>query len=464
MAAGCDSLREHTEVPIAVPWSDHRTGTSTPKQRKFYLFVFISTKITTVAGRTIQLFFLYMYYFSVFNISILRLNTTNFIDIFVKFHSQVSNPSLAEKGKNWNEIIIESHKMINKLNDDCQLRIINYLDLPDQLALWIATKNFSRRLNDNVSWVWQKQKKFPLSWILCRLEDNPEMLDAFLSTIGGTMQSLKLYSLTLEDLKFLKNYNFPNVCDLTCEAENDFDYIELEMDLLAEIFPGLISLTLRNISLGSIAIHNLKQLRKLKLCEIYDLNGAEFLSLGSESLEELTIGYWVVSFVHYTLLNDFPKLRTLALTKNDDPGDLDAILTKRGNDITELSFCHSFYVASRTILQSCLKNLIRLTLIYEQCTCIEDLQSVVSGMPLLEQLDLVYFQSPLTEIQLWKIVVACPSLKILYISGMHWDKDFIEPSRHYMKQALENRSVPLRLHCHNIGANRHLVSTTELTD
>lgn len=354
--------------------------------------------------------------------------------------------------------------MINKLNDDCQLRIINDLDFTDQLSLWIATVNFSRRLNDNVSWVWQKKTKFPLSWILCRLEDNPEMLDVFLSTVGGTMQSLKISSLTLEQLKFLKNYKLPNVCDLSCEPENDSYEIELEMDLLAEIFPGLKSLTLRNISLGSITIHNLKQLRKLKLYEIYDLSDAEFLSLGSESLEELIIGHWVVSFLCYTQLDDFPKLQTLAMRENDDPGDLDEILTKRGNDITELSFYHRFQLASRTILLSCLKNLIRLTLIYEQYTCMEDLQTVVSGMPLLEQLDLVDFQSLFTEIQLWKVVIACPSLKILYISGMHWDKFYIEPSRHYMEQALENRSVPLSLHCHNIGANRQLVSTTKLND
>lgn len=347
--------------------------------------------------------------------------------------------------------------MIDKLNDDCQLRIIDCLDFPDQLSLLIATKNFSERLNANVCWTWRKKEKFPLSCLLHELDDDPEMLDKILSTIGETLQSLKIKRLTLQQLKWLKNYKFPNVCELTCKDTRCSGFIELDMDLLAEIFPALKSLTLCNISIEDcIKIDSFKQLRKLSLFEMWDM----YEIGGSETVEELSLGDNVVTYV-YKDLGDFPKLQTLSMSiYNDDQSELVKVFTERGNEITELSFNVSFRETYTTTLQSCLKNLIRLTLINEDCS-MQDLQTAVSAMPLLEQLDLVNFESLSTEIQLWKIVIACPSLKILYISGLHQD-DFFERGRHHMKEALQNRSLPLTLHCHNVdNIGRDLVSTIE---
>lgn len=347
--------------------------------------------------------------------------------------------------------------MIDKLNDDCQLRIIDCLDFPDQLALFKATKNFSKRLNANVCWTWRKKEMFPLGCLLHELDDSPEMLHEILSTIGETLQSLKIKRLTQQQLKWLKNYKFPNVCELTCKEARCSGFIYLDMDLLSEIFPALKSLTLYNISLEDcIKIDNFKQLRKLSVFEMWNI----YEIGGSETVEELSIGDNVVTYV-YKDLGEFPKSQTLSMSiYNDDQSELVKVFTERGNDITELSFNVSFRETYTTTLQSCLKSLIRLSLINEDCS-MQDLQTAVSAMPMLEQLDLVNFESLSTEIQLWNIVIACPLLKILYISGLHQD-DFFERGRHHMKQALQNRSLPLTLHCHNIdNIGRDLVSPIE---
>lgn len=354
-----------------------------------------------------------------------------------------------------NYIIFESRKMIDKLNDYCQQRIINYLNLHDQISLWKATKDFSERLHANVCWAW-RQKKFRLTGILFFFDNNPEVLDALLSTIGETVESLQINRLPMKHLQLLNNYKFPKVSELTYGTEGDEDITtnQNEVDLLAEIFPGLKSMTLINFNFWSISINNFKQLRTLQLSQIYNLH----CLTGNKSVEELIIGPFANDYVCSTLKN-FPKLQTLAICSehNYSSVDLECILIERGNDIIELSF--NDHLIHPGILQTCLKCLIRLTLINEKCT-MEDLQFAISGMPMLEQLDLVDFQSLLTEIQLWKIVTLCPSLKILNISGIILSYGFFELSRHHMEQALENRSVPLTLHCHKIGTNRHLVSTT----
>lgn len=349
--------------------------------------------------------------------------------------------------------------MIDKLNDDCQQRIINCLNIHDQISLWKATKNFSERLHANVCWAW-RQKKFRLTGILFCFDD-PEVQDALLSTIRETMDSLTISRLTMKHLQLLNKYKFPKVCELTYGTEGDEDVVkdQNEVDLLAEIFPGLNSLTLINFNFWSISINNFKQLRTLKLSQIYNLHCLNETKR-NESVEELIKGPFADDYV-CCILKNFPKLQMLAMSGENDYSteDLNIILHERGNDIIELSFNDSFRVAYPETLQTCLKCLIRLTLINEKCT-MEDLQIAISGMPLLEQLDLVDFQSLTTEIQLWKIITLCPSLKILNISGIILGYEFFEFSRNNMEQALENRSVPLTLHCHNIGTNRHLVSTT----
>lgn len=72
---------------------------------------------------------------------------------------------------------------MDQLNDDCQLRIIKYLDLTDQVLLWKATKHFSERLNANICRAWQQQLNFTLDWLMYDLEDDPEVMDAFLFSI-----------------------------------------------------------------------------------------------------------------------------------------------------------------------------------------------------------------------------------------------------------------------------------------
>lgn len=347
--------------------------------------------------------------------------------------------------------------MLEKLNDDCQLRIIHYLNLKNQLALK-ASKNTSERLTANIYQAWQ-HKKHHLDLDFFAVE--PQMIDIFLSAICEKVQSLYFYDRG-NSLQILNKYKFPNMRELEFEipyahcTQSTHEPIEDKFELLLQLFPSLISLKLINVDMKSLNIGKFKYLRKLDLweCHYYD-----YLT-GSESVEELIIDMGVNENVFYVeVLDSFPKLRSLDMSHDDSSSEstMHDILKLRCNDITELSCYNCIWAYSLTILRS-IKNLMRLTLIEEENLTVDDLQTIAFRLPLLEHLDLVRSPLFLTEIHLWKVIGACPSLKILNIDGMLLKTDFFEQSRHYMKQALQTRSVPLKLYCHDTGRNRNLVS------
>lgn len=346
--------------------------------------------------------------------------------------------------------------MIAQLNDDCQLRIINYLNLKNQVALWKANNNYSLRLNANICRAWKTQKMHSLTRVMSVLKDDPKILNAYMLNICETLKSMGLNGLTLKHLNLLYQYQFPNMRELDLEFNDWFDETEHEFELLAEMFPSLNSLTMWNVHVDCFKIEKFKQLRKLHLWCCINIDTV----FGSESLEELIIdlGANENSFYCYALMC-LPKLRTLALSCDECSQQfLRPIIIERSNDITEFSF-HSciWKYCDLTILHSA-KSLRRLTLIEEDFT-VENLIFLVEGFPQLEQLDLVDFNLFSAEVQLWQTVAACPSLKILNISGMKLKNDFFALSRRYMEQVLNNRLVPLTLNCHKTGGYRHIVST-----
>lgn len=346
------------------------------------------------------------------------------------------------------------------LNDDIQLCIINYLDLNDQLVLWKATKNYSVRCNTNICRAWRQQHSFILDWVMYDLEDDPEMMDAFLSSISETLQSLKLEEIRLNHLQLWCKYNYPNMRELEYwvdEYEDPCNYSPI-FDLFAELFPAVCWLKL-NGEFNMLKVDKFKELRRLDLLEcsnIFNLNG-------SETLEELNIEFNsdCQHFIFSSLIF-FPKLQTLSFKcQKGSEKLLDKVVKERSSDITEISFWHCIwlYDLMKVHLPKCLS---RLSLIEKECTfTVEKLQTVVAQLPLLKQLDLLDFQFFPTELRLWETVLACPSLSILNILGMQLCEDFFETSRSFMDQVLRNRSVLLALHCHNNGANKHLVSITE---
>lgn len=346
--------------------------------------------------------------------------------------------------------------MVEELNDDCQLHIIYYLDLPDQLRLWRATKNASVRWNNNICQAWRHQVCYSLDSIVFEEFDNdPALLDAFLSSICNTLQSVEFKYVTLDHLKRWCKYKFPNMRDLKYTLDDDERSFQTILELLVEMFPALKSLKPYG-DINCLKIEQFKHLRKLDLteCKIYDLEG-------SENLEELVLELFFIEDIFQSDdLMSLPRLQTLSYQCR---AEYEKLLVKavkeRCNDIIELSFHDCIWAYDLTTLQSP-KCLSKLSLIEDDGLQVEQLQTLVAGLPLLKQLDLVDFQFYSNEIQLWKTVAVCPSLEILNISGMQLYEDFFVLNRRYMDQALRNRSVPLTLHCHNTGANGHLVSYT----
>lgn len=348
---------------------------------------------------------------------------------------------------------------MEELNDDCQLYIINYLDLTDQLALWRATHNLYERWNTNICRAWRHQVCYSLdSSVFEEFDNDPALLDAFLSSICETLQSVEFKFVKLDDLKLWCKFKFLNVCELKYTLDDDEEPCNHQtvLELCAEIFP-VLNLLKPYGKIDSLNVQDFKQLRRLVLteCELSNLNGIN-------SIEELIIDmFYTENLVDGDDLIRLSKLKTLSYEYRPEHDNLlDKAVQKRCNDIMELSFHDSIWAYHLTTLQSP-KYLNRLTLIEDDGFLVEQLQTIVANLPQLKQLDLIDFQFFTTEIQLWQTVSACPSLKILNISGMQLYEDFFDLSRRYMEQVLRNRNFPLTLYCHNTGVNRHLVSTID---
>lgn len=299
---------------------------------------------------------------------------------------------------------------MDQLNDDCQLRIIKYLDLTDQVLLWKATKHFSERLNANICRAWQQQLNFTLDWVMYDLEDDPEVMDEFLLSICETLQSLKIEEARLDNFQLWRKYKYPNMRELEYWMDEYEDLCNHDpvLELFAELFPALSSLKPYG-ELDCLKICDFKHLRRLDLTESVILDLKE-----SESLEELIIDFGLESKdFNFNSLMCFPKLQALSYKCQKGSEELlDKIIKERGNDITELD--------------------------------LDDLQ---------------YYS---TETQLWNTVSACPSLKILNLSRVGLSEEFFSLSREYMNQALKDRSVPFTLYCHNTHVDKDLVSMTKL--
>ncbi|XP_060666965.1 uncharacterized protein LOC132798944 isoform X2 [Drosophila nasuta] len=137
--------------------------------------------------------------------------------------------------------------MLDELNSDCQLIIIKYLQLNDQIALCEASKNHSNRLYTNVIFSWEHQRCFKLDeYNFERFEEMPEMLDIFLSSISEIVQKLILQWVTLKFLKRWKNYTFPSMRTLKyllVPSYGSKHEADEALQIMSNLFPGLLRVT-----------------------------------------------------------------------------------------------------------------------------------------------------------------------------------------------------------------------------
>ncbi|XP_034097737.1 uncharacterized protein LOC117563484 isoform X3 [Drosophila albomicans] len=340
--------------------------------------------------------------------------------------------------------------MLDKLNDDCWLEIIKYLDLYDKFALYEATKGVSNRVNSNVIYSWKHQLNFTLdNYMYGKMEEMPELLDIFISSIKDTVQKLIFQNVTVEFLKLWQKYTFPSmktlkytldVCDYN---RNDNEAIKI----MATIFPGLHSVKPHG-GVDSGMVPQWTQLRKLDLSEwLSDYIPAygNLFILRYPLLEELIVRQ-VSNFTNfYHEVMTMSKLHTLTIQLTDDYY-LNKFLEKRGNDIHTIVFNNCIGKYKMNTLHK-LRNLRHLTLQEEHHFTSEDLCKLIMDLNQLEQIDLIYSEIWPSEEELWQTVASCPSLKILNIPGSYIDSDdFFDSNRHLMEDTLNKRSQPLTIH------------------
>ncbi|XP_026835491.1 uncharacterized protein LOC113564148 [Drosophila erecta] len=101
---------------------------------------------------------------------------------------------------------------IVNLNDNCLIKIVEHLDLEDQLHLFQATESISR-LCKVISRCWQHQSRHSLFRRICG-----DSTEVFLQCISSTVVELTL-DFSIDDLCFFRKYSFPMVRALDYSRE-----------------------------------------------------------------------------------------------------------------------------------------------------------------------------------------------------------------------------------------------------
>ncbi|KAH8377389.1 hypothetical protein KR093_005211, partial [Drosophila rubida] len=355
-------------------------------------------------------------------------------------------------------------KMLDVLNDDCQLAIIKCLNLTDQFALYEATEGYPNRLNSNITFAWEHQLCFELDGkSYDKFEEVPELLNIFLSSINATVQELKLEWVTIDILKRWESYTFCSMKALEYKLDDcncDVDDANEAIKIIAKLFPGLRSVK----PYGGFDCSHLPiwtQLRKLDLSEWSPSSVMEYSSVQEITkcllLEELILSYYFEWPGIYDVVMVLPKLHTLSFSLKDDDLIFVNLLEKRGKEVHTIIFNDCIWEYKVPTLHK-MSNLRHLTLLEDDGFTSEMLLELVADLKHLEQIDLVDCQLWTGEEELWRTVASCPSLRTLNISGMQLYENFFEFSRRVMDKTLNNRAQPLTLHCHNTGNYEELVS------
>lgn len=348
--------------------------------------------------------------------------------------------------------------MMEILNDDCQLLIISYLDLISQFRLWVASKNFAPQIYNNLCYAWQRQPCHKLSHYMIEefaTHGIQSELD-FIAIISPTVRDLRLRVVYLRNLERWRGLSFPLMETLHFTLkENGTTKHDRALELIVELFPRLRSFK-SAASINGQIIEKLTMLQSLDLMKSVPINvGVSVTKF--QQLEHLKLNEHFLSNNPTGSIMSLPKLRSLCFRPKWPQYEniLKEIVELRGQDIIHIAFCSEWGELLGHLKQ--LKNLRQLTF-YDSDEA-NAFNSLISSLPVLEQLNLITSDAFLpNEIELWRIVATCSSLKILNISQIPIDYKFFDLRNSAMNRALRNRSQPLILHCCRSGEFEHLVS------
>ncbi|XP_017005371.2 uncharacterized protein [Drosophila takahashii] len=358
---------------------------------------------------------------------------------------------------------------IDNLNDDCLLKIVEYLNLEDQVQLWKSSES-SSRLRSALSYAWQRQTNHTVN--RKTFEGNPDVLHEFLRSIRLTVAELSLENLNMDQLKQWKNHTFPNMRDLSYTVHRD-NKMEEDSDIaiLVNCFPLLEGFEVCANASGQ-HISQWRNLRRLDLQLCWYLTTQNFeeicQSLGNlqtlkiqwliheeddfvraisslKELEELELHIYDLGTENTSKLMRLPKLRKLRLWNYDN---LDKILSDigrlRGQDMVSAVFEDNIFIW-KTRVMSKFRYLRCLTLVNgEECDAI-DFRSITNCFPLLEQLHLKSSRILSNANEIWDVVLACPRLRVFSMTNQVLHDEFFAFSKSIMSRALNQRKEALTI-------------------
>ncbi|KAH8334202.1 hypothetical protein KR059_007455 [Drosophila kikkawai] len=364
---------------------------------------------------------------------------------------------------------------MEKINEDLWLKILQFLPMIDQISL--AQVNDSIR--EYVKFHWRHSKSVALTGDVMELfgAHEPLMLEG-LECWSGSVKSLKISRGSMELLKKWTPYSFPQLRTLACDMDYNLEEADDETLLLTNLFPLLTRLTLTSSTTGC-HLWRWKLLKELHLiwCEYLDTDTFKeiFSTLQLTKLTLLYYGYNVtlgedvleaarcstleeLQIDDHHLLGDFlpqllrlPNFRRLSFyTRDYYEYLLDSIAKIQPLKVRSLLF-HDSYWSSELVTDAieAMRNLRRLVL---QDDDIESqlLHAICHKLPHLEELHLLKMRDLPSPVQLWKMVGACPTLRILNLSSTKLCYQMVQPSTTLAKVLL-HRNAPLTLHLHDTG-------------
>ncbi|EDW37338.1 GL26206 [Drosophila persimilis] len=362
---------------------------------------------------------------------------------------------------------------IVRLNDDCLLKIIEYLDFDDQLELWQATDD-TTRLCLAVAYSWHRMPQTCL--YRETFEGRLHALDGFLESMKGTMKHLTITYLPGDQMERFSKLVFPNmrVLDYMADETDDWDE-DSDIKIIVNCFPHLESLKLTGMSKGN-DIYQMRNIRHLDIAQCWNLsvacieNVCEHLRLrvlcvqwrrseekayvGAISklneLEELEVE--VVQQESIPQLMRLPKLRKLRIITNHECELVRDIAVLRGKDIISASFNDSIWLWTTKTWTPC-RNLRNLTIINDEGCSWVKFRRVILCFPLLEQVHLENSRIFDTADELWDLVSICPHLKRLAMSHCILYNVFFKFDAARMGAVLDKRTQPLLLQCFKTSAD-----------
>ncbi|KAH8350764.1 hypothetical protein KR084_011031 [Drosophila pseudotakahashii] len=359
---------------------------------------------------------------------------------------------------------------IDNLNDDCLLKIVEYLNLEEQLQLWKSSEP-SSRLRSVLTYTWQHQTDHSLDQET--FEGSPDILLEFLQSIRLTVAELTLRYLNLDQLKHWKNHTFPNLRDLTYMGDENNDMEgDSDIAILVNCFPQLEGIGLSGNASGQ-HISQWRNLRRLDLQLCWYLSTQYFeeicQNLGNlqtlsvqwhkaeedayvraisslQELEELELDIVHLGSENTSKLMRLPKLRKLRLQNYDQ---LDELLSEigrlRGQDVVTAAFSDNIWMRRPEVLAK-FRNLRCLTLVDDEGCGAIDFRSITNCFPLLEQLHLENSRIWSNADGIWDAVLACPRLRVFSISNQVLYDEFFAFSKSTMSRALNQRKEALTMH------------------